>query len=120
MRQILGEVYPDVVEQYHDKVITTAGGETFPQLDELYHSKYKKYLRSVIRQIRESNDDFRWLSCVPYKDEKGKIKDYVYVNIKASTQEGEELLSEVNEFWLKHIQATYDGLQNMIDLLRYT
>jgi len=41
-------------------------------------------------------------------------------NIKTNTQEGEELLSEVNEFWLKHIQATYDGLQNMIDLLRYT
>ena len=82
MRQILGEVYPDVVEQYHDKVITTAGGETFPQLDELYHSKYKKYLRSVIRQIRESNDDSSWLSCVPYKDEKGKIKDYVYVQHK--------------------------------------
>ena len=72
-----------------------------------------EYLRSLIKHIRKTDDDFRWLSCVPCKNEQGKIKQYRWVNIKARESDGSDskLLEEVNAFWHKHAVAAIKGLE---------
>jgi hypothetical protein len=49
----------------------------------------------------------------PCKDERGKIKQYKYVNIKARESDGSDskLLEEVNAFWHKHSVAAIEGLE---------
>jgi hypothetical protein len=48
----------------------------------------------------------------PYRDERGKIKQDRYVNIKPNDSYGEQLLEEVNAFWLKHAQGSLSGLEH--------
>jgi hypothetical protein len=63
--------------------------------------------------VAQKKDEFRWLSLVPCKDERGKIKEYRYVNIRVGEygSYGYNLLTEVNAFWHKHAQGSLRGLE---------
>jgi hypothetical protein len=65
--KVFCEVYPDIVEEYHDGKRDEEGVAT---LDYIYRTKYNTCTRQLIKRLRKTDDDFRWLSPVPYKDEK--------------------------------------------------
>ena len=108
------EVYPDIVEKQR---IT----DPDPSCNLLwhYHPRYFKYMRNLVKHVRKTDDDFRWLSPIPCRDERGKIKEYRYVNIKARNPDGSDskLLEEVNEFWSKRIHAQIEASERKIKKL---
>jgi hypothetical protein len=155
LNQIFCEVYSDVVEKYLLSSKERSVSDDFDDNDnvakqiEYYgggeggYSYYWKtaYLRRVIKQLRKTDDDFRWLSVLPVKrneivvvvddkttatatTEAGKRKkkkvrpylEYRYINIKAS--ETLELLEKVNKIWLKHAEAILKGLEERERILR--
>jgi hypothetical protein len=75
------------------------------------------YLKYMIKQLRKTDDEFRWLSILPVKRNqvdryRKKVRPYLeykYINIKAS--ETPELLEQVNEIWAKHAQGCIKGLE---------
>lgn len=121
IQQIFCEVYPDVVEKYTYKN-PDLGRSELDLLDgdiikiimnQSDYSDYYKigYLKRLIKQLRSTDDDFRWLSVLPpikrnetYRDKygnsiKNKVRPYVeykYLNIKAS--QTPELLEETNRY----------------------
>jgi hypothetical protein len=108
--QVFCEVYPDIVEEYHDGKRDEEGVAT---LDYIFRVKYNTCTSQVIKRLGRTDDDFRWLSRVPCKDDRGKIKEYRIVNIKPGEvgSYGYNLLTEVNDFWLKHKDGTIRGLE---------
>lgn len=114
-----------MVEEYHDKVIVTVGGETFSELDELYHFKYKRYLGKIIQKLIKT-PDFERLFCIPLKDERGKIKQYVWVNLVDSSYKNphdSEIIEEALNLWQRHSQACINGVERVrkkIDLIMNT
>jgi hypothetical protein len=107
--EIFSHVFPDAIEEYHKEY-----GSDPSSLKE-FEPRYNMYIRRLIKHVRKTNDDFRWLSCVPCKDERGKIKAYKYVNIKARESDGSDsrFLEEVNAFWHKHALGSIAGLERV-------
>lgn len=115
--QVFCEVYPDIVEEYTPGKRDEYGVET---VEYVFRNKYyDSYTRRLIKQLRKTDDDFRWLSLVPCKNEKGKIKEYRYVNIKTKNSYGEELLTEVNAFWSKHSKGTQKGFEDAMKRIEF-
>jgi hypothetical protein len=129
--QIFCEVYPDVVEKYSRKDAEFAGGKKSQfqvfdgdiihiiMLQSDYEDYYKiHYLKRMIKQIRKTDDEFRWLSVLSpikvYKTYSSGYRarpyvEYRYLNIKASKTP--ELLSKVNAYWFKRDTAVVQGLR---------
>jgi hypothetical protein len=140
--QIFCEVYPDVVEKYSRKDRDFGGKSQLQVFDgDIIHvimlqsdyADYYKiaYLRRLIKQVRKTDDEFRWLSVLPpikrnetYSDKygnsiKNKVRPYVeykYLNIKAS--QTPELLEETNRYWRKRKLVIRQGLEDMNKRLR--
>jgi hypothetical protein len=108
--QVFCEVYPDIVEEYTPGKRDEYGVET---VEYVYQERYQSYTRRLIKHLRKTDDAFRWLSPVPCKDQRGKIKEYKYVNIKPGKvgSYGYNLLTEANDFWNKHKEGTLRGLE---------
>jgi hypothetical protein len=93
------------------------GTNVIKQMD--WNDEYGKviYLRRMIKQVRKTDDEFRWLSILPVKrnqvDKYGKkvrsYLEYKYINIKASKTP--ELLEQVNEIWRKHAESCIRGIE---------
>jgi hypothetical protein len=131
-RQILCEVYCDIVEKYAYRnpdlgrsELDLHGGDILSAMD--YNGEYGKirYLRRMIKQVRKTDDEFRWLSILPVKRNEvdkttgKKVRPYLeykYINIKASRTH--ELLERVNAIWLKHLQACNNGLESKLQRLQ--
>jgi hypothetical protein len=109
--QVFCEVYPDIVEEYTPGKWDEYGG--FETLDYTFRNKYNLYTRNLIKHLRKTDDAFRHLLPVPCKDQRGKIKEYRYVNIEPGEFEsyGYNLLTEVTDFWQKHAKSTLRGLE---------
>ena len=91
--QVFNEVYSDIVEEYHDKKYDT--GQLM--LEDFYYD-HKGRIKRLVKALSRSNEDFRGLSYVLFKDEKtGKIKEYRYVNLKGSNPEIFRLREELLE-----------------------
>jgi hypothetical protein len=116
--EIFSHVYSDVVNEFHDE--NALDPSSCNSLG-CYSPIYDMYIRRLIKHVRKTDDDFRWLSCVPCKDDRGKIKQYRYVNIKARESDGSDskLLEEVNEFWHKHALGSIAGLEQQHKRLQY-
>jgi hypothetical protein len=149
LRQIFNEVYSDIVEKYINKKEVTGKtyfeivqknisssakedviGKTYFEIfngDILgimdYVGKYGKvrYLKRMIKHVRKTDDDFRWLSIMPVKRNEvdkttgKKVKPYLaykYVNINATKTP--ELLEQVNAIWTKHAESCLKGLDKKI------
>jgi hypothetical protein len=125
-RQIFCEVYQIPVEKYTYRnpdlgrsELDAHGGNILAAIaykDDRAYGKIR-YLRRMIKQVRKTDDEFRWLSIMPVKrSEVDKITgkkirpylEYRYINIKASKTP--ELLEQVNEIWGKHAEACIKGL----------
>lgn len=115
--QIFCEVYPDVVEEYRNGKRDEYGVET---VEYVFRNKYNLYTRRMIKHLRRTDDGFRWLSPVPCKDERGKIKEYRYVNIKARNPDGSDnqFLTGVNAFWLKRAESRIKGIERIRNRLK--
>ncbi len=108
--QVFCEVYPDIVEEYRYGKRDEYGVET---IEYVFREKYNLYTSRLIKHLRKADDAFRWLFAVPHKDERRKIKEYVYVNIKPGEpgSYGFQLLEEVNALWTKHAKETIKGME---------
>ena len=98
--QIFCEVYPDIIEKYQlnrrydltKSDFEYGGCNVVTQME--WNDEYGKvrYLIRMIKQVRKTDDEFRWLSILPVKrnqvDKYGKkvrpYLEYKYINIKAS------------------------------------
>jgi hypothetical protein len=130
LSQIFCEVYSDVVEKYLSKkrsVSDDFGGDVVKQIECYEEGAFWKiiYLRRMIKQVRKTDDDFRWLSIMPVKRNEvnkttgKKVRPYLeyrYINIKAS--ETPELLEQVHQIWLKHTKGVLRGLEKTRQRLR--
>jgi hypothetical protein len=134
-KQIFYEVYSDQVEKYLNKtkrydrgrpIIDDYGGDILKAVEYDYEHIYWKikYLRRTIRQVRKTDDEFRWLSTMPVKRNQinkqtgKKVRPYLeyrYINIKAS--QTPELLEQINEYWSKRLDAIDQGLKKKIHRL---
>lgn len=113
-KQIFYEVYSDFIEKH------TADGQIYSdyRYDPLYRTKVS-YLKKMIKQVKKTDDDFRWLSVLPIKKRRneevnpikittaenkisGSYIEYRYINVKASKTP--ELLEQINEIWRKRMQ----------------
>ena len=98
LRQIFKEVYQDVITKYPNEY----------DLEEDYQGRYQKYLRRIIRKITRTDIDFKRLLCIPCKDERGKIKQYVWVRLIDSSYNHPydcELINEACDFWDRKLKA---------------
>src|SRR5919197_741665 len=84
--------------------------EIYPQEEDPHDYDYYervKYLKNIMRHLRRTDDDFRWLSLsMPIKLENAKkppFVEYRYINIKAS--QTPELLEQINAYWYKREMA---------------
>ena len=130
--QIFCEVYLDLIQKYNihikydlSKSDFEYGGCNVIRQMEWHGEEYKiQYLRRMIKQVRKTDDEFKWLSIMPVKrnqvDKYGKkvrpYLEYRYINIKAS--ETPELLEKANEIQLKHIEGCKAGLKRMNQRIR--
>jgi hypothetical protein len=106
-KQIFYEVYSELAEQYAGK------DWSHLPIDDPIFSKIA-YLKKVMRQARKRDDDFRWLSAskpikTGNKRWQGPPYEYRYINIKASGTP--ELLSEINAYWEKRLNAIIAGAE---------
>jgi hypothetical protein len=124
--QIFCEVYQIPVEKYTYRnpdlgrsELDVHGGnilEAIAYKDDSAYGKIK-YLRRMIKQVRKTDDEFRWLSILPVKrnqvDKYGKkvrpYLEYKYINIIAS--QSPELLEQVNAIWAKHAEGCLKGIE---------
>jgi hypothetical protein len=126
LKQIFCEVYSDFIEKH------ATDGQIYSdyRYDPLYRAKVS-YLKKIIKQVKKTDDDFRWLSVLPVKKiseevdhpitittRNNKINsyiEYIYINVKASKT---ELLEHINEIWRKRMlkQAkTYTKRANLLE-----
>lgn len=117
-KQIFCEVYSDLVEEYAIRNESYDTGQAIDYTDDPSYEGKERYLRRMMRKIRKTDDDFRWLSIMPVKRNEvnkttgKKVRPYLeyrYINIKAS--ETPELLDQVNKIWLKHIEGVLRGIR---------
>src|SRR5215469_3085082 len=118
LKQIFCEVYDDVFERIFGQGPRYVMCPKFNSWSEFrrrsgIYRDSTKYLKRIMKEVRKTDDDFRWLSAsMPIRTNKidkttGKKTppyiEYRYVNIKAS--ETPELLSEINAYRAKHLKA---------------
>jgi hypothetical protein len=130
--QIICEVYSDIVEKcirnkYYDSTkseFEAGGTNAIILMDSNGEYGKVRYLRRMIKQVRKTDDEVRWLSILSVKrnqvDKYGKkvrpYLEYRYINIKAS--QTPELLDEVNKFWERHKQACVKGWEKKIQRIQ--
>jgi hypothetical protein len=124
-KQIFCEVYSDLVEKHASKNRNYDTGQVYDYNDDPSYEGKAIYLRRMMKQVRKTDDDFRWLSIMPVKRNEvnkttgKKVRPYLeyrYINIKAL--ETPELLDQVNKIWLKHAKGCFRGLQKKQQILR--
>jgi hypothetical protein len=117
LKQIFFEVYSDFVEKY--TTTATTNQESYDYLDDRSYYAKISYIRRMIRQVKRTDNDFRWLSVLPVKISKidpitgNKVgKSYIehrYINVKASKTP--ELLEEIDEIWRNRTRKRHETIQ---------
>jgi hypothetical protein len=132
--QIFCEVYQISIEKYTYRnpdlgrsELDAHGGNILAAIaykDDRVYGKIR-YLKRMIKQVRKTDDEFRWLSIMPVKRNEinkttgKKVRPYLeyrYINIKAS--ETPDLLEQVNGIWRRHVEACIKGLERKEQRLR--
>jgi hypothetical protein len=116
------EVYPDVVEEYKDKVMINPYGDAIgSELEDQYLGRYRKYLRRLIQNLIKKNPDFEHLFCIRLRDERGKVKQYVWVNLKKECSYNNpydrEVIEDSVKFWNKQAQSQIASAQKEIEII---
>jgi hypothetical protein len=132
LRQIFFEVYSDFIEETKhipsltEKNITT--NQIYDSLldDRSYYAKIR-YLKKMIKQVKKTDNDFKWLSVLPVKinnvdpmtgDKIGRSYiEHRYINVKPSITP--ELLRQINEIWQKRIRKRYDTIHTRTYILKH-
>jgi hypothetical protein len=118
-KQIFCEVYSDFVEKYTIKNIrSNITDQIYDYSDDPSYYGKVSYLKQIIKRVKKTDNEFRWLSVLPVKRNEvdpvtgKKVKPYVeyrYINVK--TSKTPELLEQINEIWEKRAESQIKTLE---------
>jgi len=108
-KQLFYELCHDLVEQYHDK---PSGYKGMSKL-ELQYFVCRNRITELIKRLKRSDDEFRWLSSVGYRVEKDKMQEYRYVNLKPGSDSSsesnrlrDEAVARQEKYWKTYRKTT--------------